>query len=131
MNKSKKESKLVPGPWKIDLEQEATFHHDKRTETVVEITNADHSATVGYAVDHEHARLIAAAPELLAVLRNATESLKVCADDSEEAGYPDRAESVRADIKAYEAVLAQATRLDGAAGMTEAEHNAFPKGRWT
>ena len=46
--------------------------------------------------------------ELVAALRNAVECLAVCAEDSEEAGYPSRAESVREDLKAYRAVLAKA-----------------------
>lgn len=38
-------------------------------------------------------------------LKNAIECLMVCADDSEEAGYSSRAESVREDIKAYKKIL--------------------------
>jgi hypothetical protein len=60
-----------------------------------------------------NAELIAGAPrlkadkaELISALTVAVKLLKVCADDSEEAGYPSRAESVRAHVKAFKSVLA-------------------------
>lgn len=46
--------------------------------------------------------------DLVRTLRNAIECLVICADDSEEAGYPSRAEAVRADVKTYREVLKQA-----------------------
>jgi len=57
------------------------------------------------AMAEELASLRAEKAALLETLRNAVACLKVCADDSEEAGYPSRAESVREDVKAYKAVI--------------------------
>ncbi|KKK73117.1 hypothetical protein LCGC14_2897020, partial [marine sediment metagenome] len=56
-------------PARPDIDLQATFDNDGRTETVIEITNLDHSATYGYAVPgFEH--MLAAAPDLLAALED-------------------------------------------------------------
>lgn len=54
------ETKHTPEPWKVDLESEATFAHDGRTEEIIELTNADHSETGGYAATEANARRIVA-----------------------------------------------------------------------
>ena len=60
----------TPGPWQLDEAYDATFSNDGRTESVLELTNGDHSETFGYICDGPNARLIAAAPELLAALES-------------------------------------------------------------
>lgn len=62
----------------------------------------------------EHARLIAAAPELLEALGNALFYLK---------------ERAPREYASARAAIAKAT-TEPRPAMTAAEHNAFPKGRW-
>ena len=57
-----------------------------------------------------NARLIAAAPELLAALDLVLARLEVAADDAEELGYDQRAENIREDITTARAAIAKAGR---------------------
>ena len=63
--------KHTPGSWQSDIDLECTFDLDGRTETVIEITNEDHSETVGYATSEANAHLIASAPDLLKACKEA------------------------------------------------------------
>lgn len=65
------ELKHTPGPWQIDDCYEADLLNENppRRETVWEITNRDFGNSPAYATSKADASLIAAAPELLEVLR--------------------------------------------------------------
>lgn len=59
----------------------------------------------GRATAQEIARRWNAHPKLVEALRQAIVCVETGADDSEEAGYPSRAESMREDAAAYRAIL--------------------------
>jgi hypothetical protein len=65
----------TPGPWTVDDCYPASFHNETppRQEEVWEIMNRDAGITPAYATNREDARLIAAAPDLLAALKYVVE----------------------------------------------------------
>jgi hypothetical protein len=76
----------TPGPWTIIDDLEATLHNESpgRIESVIEVGNRDEGRTACYATNIEDARLIKAAPDLLAALDDMVKAFNVYApkDDS-------------------------------------------------
>jgi len=73
----------TPGPWLLD---EAPMETGDLTDWYC-VTNATFDADVAHAVTEADARLIAAAPELLAALEDAAAQLRTLLDDSIEDDY--------------------------------------------
>jgi hypothetical protein len=65
----KQMSEHTPGPWQVDYELLATFENDGRTEELIEIVGDSRGNTPCYATSKVDARLIAAAPDMLAALK--------------------------------------------------------------
>jgi len=61
--------------WIIDLEIDIIFQDDGHVESLIEITNEDHSETIGYTASNAYARLIASAPELFEASRQLLDRL--------------------------------------------------------
>lgn len=94
--------KHTPGPWTLEVVRDERKAAEKRLAAWGVVHRpGTHSIETNLA----DARLIAAAPRMLAALRAAQEALDVLAEDAEEAGYPTRADAATKQAMDIRAIL--------------------------
>ena len=96
----------TPGPWSVS--KLATPDYAPEFAIHGRLTRWFDLARTMNGNSEANARLIAAAPELLAALDLVLARLEVAADDAEELGYDQRAENIREDIITARAAIAKA-----------------------
>jgi hypothetical protein len=126
------ESKHTPGPW--HFRQSFTDGEPSAYEVDAGAPGRFNVCTVAAGAgqvetEEANARLIAAAPDMLHALELAKAELDKmgCEHDCESMGP----NVPLCPVCAVTAAIKKATSTGESGGMTEDEHNAFPKGRWT
>lgn len=84
---------FTPGPWRLERYENSVGEIGARVVSADGQTICDNEPYYPKAVKEHDAAIIAAAPNLLALLKEAQEYLDILADDAREAGYPVRAEN--------------------------------------